>query len=110
MQNALKFATLEDKNKLSEQIEKNLPNITDAKIKQKWLSLLKKKSLGDTKGVFKSGESDGSETSSMKGGAGSRKTGGGPGSEYSGRSGLSKKSSGGGNQGPSMAPGMMPPP
>jgi hypothetical protein len=33
VQNALKCAPLEDKNKLSEQIEKNIPYITDPKIK-----------------------------------------------------------------------------
>jgi hypothetical protein len=33
VQNALKFATPEDKTKLSDQIEKNIPNITDPKIK-----------------------------------------------------------------------------
>ena len=33
VQNALKFATQEDRTKLSDQIERNIPNITDAKIK-----------------------------------------------------------------------------
>lgn len=42
--------------------------------------------------MFKSGESEGSDTSSIKGG---RKTG--ASSEYSGRSGPGKKSTGGGN-------------
>jgi hypothetical protein len=37
VQNALKFATADDKNKLSDQIEKNVPFITDPKIKQKWV-------------------------------------------------------------------------
>lgn len=52
VQNALKFATQEDRQKLSEQIEKNLPNITDMKIKQKWTQLLKRKSLQDFKGTL----------------------------------------------------------
>jgi hypothetical protein len=53
VQNALKYATVEDRNKLAEQIERNIPNITDMKIKQKWTSLLKKnnKSLIDFKGT-----------------------------------------------------------
>ena len=33
VQNALKFVTQEDRTKLSDQIERNIPNITDAKIK-----------------------------------------------------------------------------
>lgn len=63
VQNALKYATLEDRTKLSEQIEKNIPNITDGRIKQKWIALLKKKNLGDLKGQFISGDSEGSESS-----------------------------------------------
>ena len=52
VQNALKYATLEDRTKLADQIERNIPNITDMKIKQKWTSLLKKnnKSLAEFKG------------------------------------------------------------
>ena len=49
VQNALKFATQEDRMKLGEQIERNIPNITDPKIKQKWTQLLKRKSLQDFK-------------------------------------------------------------
>jgi len=45
VQNALKFATQEDRMKLADQIERNIPNITDLKIKQKWTQLLKRKSL-----------------------------------------------------------------
>jgi hypothetical protein len=37
VQNALKFAKGEEKNKLAARIEKNIPNIPDMKIKQKWL-------------------------------------------------------------------------
>lgn len=33
VQNALRFATQEDRTKLAEQIERNIPNITDSKIK-----------------------------------------------------------------------------
>lgn len=78
VQNALKFASLEDRNKLSEQIEKNIPNISDAKIKQKWSQLLKKNtktSLADIKGnhyniqnigVFKSQDSQDSSSSQGK--------------------------------------------
>jgi hypothetical protein len=33
VQNALKFACQDDKNKLAEQIELNFPNISDTKIK-----------------------------------------------------------------------------
>lgn len=36
VQNALRFASPEERTKLAEQIEKNIPNITDSKIKQKW--------------------------------------------------------------------------
>jgi hypothetical protein len=36
VQNALRFANSEERVKLSEQIEKNIPNLTDPKIKQKW--------------------------------------------------------------------------
>eukprot|EP00347_Sterkiella_histriomuscorum_P024135 403332189 len=96
VQNALKFATQEEKKKLSEQIEKNIPNISDSKIKQKWVTLLKKKALGETKGMFKSQDSDTSETSSKSG------MRGGPKSDYSGRSEHgknNKKSVGGGNFG-----------
>ncbi len=43
VQNALKFAiSQEDRTKLSELIEKQIPSLTDPKIKQKWISLLKK--------------------------------------------------------------------
>lgn len=63
VQNALRFATQEDRNKLSEQIERNIPNITDAKIKQKWSQLLKKKSLTENKG----GKASDSDTESNKG-------------------------------------------
>jgi hypothetical protein len=54
VQNALKFAPQEFKTKLSEQIERNIATIQDPKIKQKWVALLKKKNLADTKGMFKS--------------------------------------------------------
>ncbi len=37
VQNALKFADSADKDKLTEKIERSLPNINDPKIKQKWL-------------------------------------------------------------------------
>jgi len=33
VQNALRFATQEERNQLAEKIEKNIPNITDSKIK-----------------------------------------------------------------------------
>jgi hypothetical protein len=49
VQNALKFASLEDRTKLAEQIEAALLNIADIKIKQKWTQLLKKKNLLDFK-------------------------------------------------------------
>lgn len=42
VQNALKCALSPEREKLSEQIEKYIPNITDPKIKGKWLQLLKK--------------------------------------------------------------------
>jgi hypothetical protein len=50
---------------LAEQIERNIPNITDMKIKQKWTSLLKKnnKSLADFKGMKSNDSDNGSERS-----------------------------------------------
>ena len=53
VQNALKCASSDDRNKLAEQIEKIIPDLSDSKIKQKWSQLIKKinnKSLVDMKG------------------------------------------------------------
>ena len=53
VQNALKFASQDEKKRLAMQIDKILPNITDPKIKQKWTQLLKRngKQLLDYKSI-----------------------------------------------------------
>mmetsp|Transcript_42593 Transcript_42593/g.40857 ORF Transcript_42593/g.40857 Transcript_42593/m.40857 type:complete len:208 (-) Transcript_42593:485-1108(-) len=58
VQNALKFATQEDRLRLAEQIQKTIPSITDQKIKQKWTQLLKRKNLQDLKNNVRSQEPD----------------------------------------------------
>jgi hypothetical protein len=52
VQNALKFATQEDRVKLADRIERTIPTITDPKIKQKWTQLLKRKTLQDFKSKY----------------------------------------------------------
>ena len=42
VQNALKYALLDDKGRLTEQVEKVIPSLSDPKIKSKWIALLKR--------------------------------------------------------------------